>query len=233
MPARSATPDQVQPDRLALGEASRMLGVDPDTLRRWADEGRVPAFTTPGGHRRFERRTLERLVDDRRTGPGGMLAGLGATQDRLSAAYRRRYEHPAAGAPEARASIPDADRQAFRDSGRLLVDALVRRLDEAGHDHHAAEHDAVAIAATMGDRLARRGVPMPDAVTMFVSARQPFLAELRTMARRRGVDGARVNRIYDIATGLLDRLLLAFIDAHATAARAATQPAAADRARPA
>jgi excisionase family DNA binding protein len=54
--------DRPLPERLALGEASRMLGVDPDTLRRWADEGRVPAFTTPGGHRRFERRALERLI---------------------------------------------------------------------------------------------------------------------------------------------------------------------------
>ena len=67
--------DRPLPERIALGEASRLLGVDPDTLRRWADEGRVPAFTTPGGHRRFERRALERLVANRRTGPAGGLAG--------------------------------------------------------------------------------------------------------------------------------------------------------------
>ncbi|MHB8891062.1 MAG: helix-turn-helix domain-containing protein, partial [Candidatus Limnocylindrales bacterium] len=54
--------DRPLPDRLPLGAASRMLGVDPDTLRRWADEGRVPAFTTPGGHRRFDRRALERMI---------------------------------------------------------------------------------------------------------------------------------------------------------------------------
>ncbi|HEV8654065.1 MAG TPA: helix-turn-helix domain-containing protein, partial [Candidatus Limnocylindria bacterium] len=40
-------------DWLTLGEASRILGVDPDTLRRWADNGKVEVFTTPGGHRRF------------------------------------------------------------------------------------------------------------------------------------------------------------------------------------
>ena len=28
---------------LSLGPASELLGIDPDTLRRWADEGRVPA----------------------------------------------------------------------------------------------------------------------------------------------------------------------------------------------
>src|SRR4051794_41923867 len=78
-------PDQPRSERLALGEASRLLGVDPDTLRRWADEGRVSAFTTPGGHRRFDRHALERLIADRRTGPAGALAGVGASPGRPSA----------------------------------------------------------------------------------------------------------------------------------------------------
>ena len=217
MPDRIAPTVRPPSDRLALGDASRLLGVDPDTLRRWADEGRVPAFTTPGGHRRFDRASLERLVAERRAGPGGALAGLGPTQDRLSAAYRRRYDRPVGAMPDPRASIPPDDRQAFRDSGHRLVDALVRRLDEAGPLGDAAERAAMAEAADLGDRLARHGVALPDAVTMFVSARQPFLAELRAMARRRGVDAARVNHLYDIATGLLDRLLLAFVEAHSAA----------------
>ena len=52
---------------------------------------------------------------------------------------------------------------------------------------------------------------------MFVSARQPFLSELSVVARRRGVDGARIGELYDASTGLLDRLLLAFVAAHAAA----------------
>ena len=53
---------------LSLGPASRLVGVDPDTLRRWADEGRVEAYVTPGGHRRFDRRAMEALVASRRSG---------------------------------------------------------------------------------------------------------------------------------------------------------------------
>jgi len=208
-----------QPERLALGEASRLLGVDPDTLRRWADEGRVPAFTTPGGHRRFERRALERLIAARRTGPAGGLAGLGASPDRLSAAYRRRYGEHHGLAPDPRTQVPASERDSFREVGRRLVDAMVRHLDETGPGRALAERDAVDLAAHLGERLALHGVPLADGVSMFVSARRPFLAELSVVARRRGVEATRVGELYNTSTGLLDRLLLAFVAAHEVAGR--------------
>jgi len=218
--------DRPVPERLALGEASRLLGVDPDTLRRWADEGRVPAFTTPGGHRRFERRALERLIAARRTGPAGALASLGASPDRLSAAYRRRYGEHHGLAPDPRSTVPASERESFREIGRKLVDALVRHLDETGPGRALAERDAVDLAALLGERLAIHGVPLADGVSMFVSARRPFLAELSVVARRRGVEGSRIGEVYDTSTGLLDRLLLAFVAAHEVATH---EIAAADR----
>ena len=78
------------PRWLSLGPASRMVGVDPDTLRRWADEGRIEAYVTPGGHRRFDRQTIEALVSARRAG-SRPLASLGASPERLTRAYRRSY----------------------------------------------------------------------------------------------------------------------------------------------
>ena len=80
MPDARSRPERPPAERLPLGQASRLLGVDPDTLRRWADEGRVPAFTTLGGHRRFERRALERLVATRRTGAVGRPGRRRATR---------------------------------------------------------------------------------------------------------------------------------------------------------
>lgn len=214
MPDSRPGTQRPQAERLALGEASRLLGVDPDTLRRWADEGRVPAFTTPGGHRRFERRALERLIAARRTGPAGGLAGLGASPDRLSAAYRRRYVEHHTGTPNPRTTVPAAERESYREIGRRLVDALVRHLDETGPGRAIAERDAVDQAAMLGERLAVLGVPLADGVSMFVAARRPFLAELAVVARRRGVEAARIGDLYDTSTGLLDRLLLAFVTAH-------------------
>ncbi len=47
---------------MTLGEASNFLGVDVSTLRAWADAGRIHAFRTPGGHRRFARGELDAFV---------------------------------------------------------------------------------------------------------------------------------------------------------------------------
>ena len=209
------------PERLPLGAASRLLGVDPDTLRRWADEGRVPAFTTPGGHRRFERKALERLMAARRTGPDNGLASLGSNAERLSAAYRRRYSEQHGLGPDPRTRVPAADRDSFRDLGRQLVDALVRHLDETGQARAMAEREAIDLAAHIGERLALYGVPLSEGVAMFVSARRPFLAELSVVARRRGVEAAKIGDLFDSSTWLLDRLLLAFVAGHEVVAREA------------
>ena len=43
---------------LRLSEAASLLGVRPETLRRWADAGTVPCVRTPGGERRFRREDI-------------------------------------------------------------------------------------------------------------------------------------------------------------------------------
>ena len=46
-----------------LGQAAKYLGVAQSTIRKWSDLGRVPAFYTPGGHRRFRRRDLDMFLE--------------------------------------------------------------------------------------------------------------------------------------------------------------------------
>ena len=62
-----------EPDWLTLGQAAKFLGVAQSTIRKWSDQGRVPAFYTPGGHRRYRRSDLETFLD--RSGPGGHGGG--------------------------------------------------------------------------------------------------------------------------------------------------------------
>ena len=53
---------QIDTDWLTLGQAARFLGVAQSTIRKWSDDGKVPAFYTPGGHRRFRRADLEAFI---------------------------------------------------------------------------------------------------------------------------------------------------------------------------
>ena len=57
-----------EPDWLTLGQAAKYLGVAQSTIRKWSDVGRVPAFYTPGGHRRYRRADLDTFLE--RSGPG-------------------------------------------------------------------------------------------------------------------------------------------------------------------
>ena len=62
-----------EPDWLTLGQAAKYLGVAQSTIRKWSDQGRVPAFYTPGGHRRYKRADLDAFLE--RSGPSGTTSG--------------------------------------------------------------------------------------------------------------------------------------------------------------
>jgi excisionase family DNA binding protein len=46
-----------------------MLGVTPNTVSRWAREGRLPSVATLGGHRRYEVEVVEELLKRKLGGP--------------------------------------------------------------------------------------------------------------------------------------------------------------------
>ena len=58
-----------EPEWLTLGQAAKYLGVAQSTIRKWSDQQRIPAFYTPGGHRRYRRSDLDAFLE--RSGPGG------------------------------------------------------------------------------------------------------------------------------------------------------------------
>ena len=47
-----------------MGEAAKLLGVSPDTVRRWADAGRLATSRTTGGHRTISGPDLARLSQE-------------------------------------------------------------------------------------------------------------------------------------------------------------------------
>jgi excisionase family DNA binding protein len=51
-------------DLLTPAEAAHFLGVTPNTVTRWSRAGKISAIQTMGGHRRFRRSEIERVLRD-------------------------------------------------------------------------------------------------------------------------------------------------------------------------
>lgn len=60
------------------GQAAELLGVSVDTVRRWADEGRLETRRTPGGQRQVEGASIARLLAERAAPSEGAGPGQSA-----------------------------------------------------------------------------------------------------------------------------------------------------------
>lgn len=72
-----------------MGEAASLLGVSVDTVRRWADDGRLATRRTEGGHRLVDAADLARLATELAEAPEpGVIAGASA-RNRLTGLVTR------------------------------------------------------------------------------------------------------------------------------------------------
>ncbi len=210
--ASRSVPRRTPAGWLSLSEARRMLGISPGTLRRWADEGSVKVFTTPGGHRRFSRAALVALLPAERTSRPS-LARRGASAESLARAYRSGRRPPAGWAWAD--DLSDVERAAFRERGRVLVSALLDHLDAADDDLAAARlTDAKGLAIESGRETAQRGCSLSDAVQGFLRFRAPFTDELAALSRRRGFDTREATELLAQAEAATDELLVAMMTGH-------------------
>ncbi len=148
---------------VTMREAADALGVSPSTVRRWADEGRLGAVRTKGGHRRL-------LVDDVRRL---------RRENRSDDARVRRVQLPERPLPRTAAflrerseAIVNAGLKATyearsggwfaEDDGRLYVGQWVRTLAEA---FDAGEYRTAVEATTALTRRARIGATIVERVT--------------------------------------------------------------------
>ncbi len=204
---------------LTLGQASRRLGVTPNTLRRWADKDQIPSFTTPGGHRRFLISAVQAFAPARRERRPA-LAAIGASPDRMARAYRKA--RPMAREREAAAhekstwmaALSEAERARFRTLGMQLVGDLLARLDADGDQAAALLTAAERHAHDYGIEAARLGASPTDTVEGFLRFRKPFIDELATLAGRRRLDAREATALLIEADAALDRLLVALMAGH-------------------
>jgi excisionase family DNA binding protein len=121
-----------EPEWLTLGQAAKYLGVAQSTIRKWSDQGRVPAFYTPGGHRRYRRADLDTFLE--RSGPGagerqGPLILLVDDDDRVRELVRVNLEFEGYAVKEAASA--EAGLEAVEDAppDLILLDVMMPGVD--------------------------------------------------------------------------------------------------------
>lgn len=207
---------------LGVHEASAMLGVSPATLRRWSVAGKIVTFTTPGGHRRYARSTLEHLLPDTAsTEPS--IAALGGSTDRVVEILRASISNVC---PDV-AWLDDADEQTcvvLALGGRTLVDGVIGYVDGASRrEREAALAPALQAAALHGRFARRRGGNLGETVAAFQRCCSLLLDVLGELACRHGLATPATTRMLARANDAADRLVVALVLAHADAPEGASR----------
>ncbi len=199
---------------LSLGEASRLLGITPGTLRRWADQGDVAAFVTPGGHRRFPRTAIESLVPRPRSRRPA-LTGLSTSAARVARAYLRPQRSGRPASASGMAELSDAERAELGERGRRLLVLLLDHLNEKAPAASGKLLEAEAQAAEYGRRAAELGASLSATLEAFVRFRGAFIGELAAIARRRRLDTREATVLLVEGERAVDRLLVALANGYA------------------
>ncbi len=67
-----------------VGESAMVLGVSPDTVRRWVDDGRLRATRTAGGRRRIDGVALATFAQSLYQGPDPLIAARESARNHLT-----------------------------------------------------------------------------------------------------------------------------------------------------
>ena len=191
-----------------------MLGVDPDTLRRWADNGKIEVFITPGGHRRFLKVTIDALLPRARPNRRPSLSSLGEPPDRIAAEFRKRVRTELTD-QDWRSRFDEGSLRWFRERGMRMSDLLIGALDttrRAGRERLLAQ--AELLGRDYGVETKRAGLSLGEATQAFLFFRARFMAEIAHVARRRSLETAQAASLFAEADGALDRIILALIAGH-------------------
>lgn len=179
---------------LSLAAAAELLGVHPNTLRRWSRAGRVPSQRTPGGHRRFERAMLEALMAPR---DGAPLAARGAG---AVVGWRHGFEGELL--------------QEVRELGQRLLGLLLQYITRDDADQRYLD-ESRAVGRVYGAEAARAGLSMVEVMEAFLYFRSRFTdMALRLPAFPQSSDEETLRRLHHRFDRFMNEVLLGTVEGY-------------------
>ncbi|MFC1874229.1 helix-turn-helix domain-containing protein, partial [Chloroflexota bacterium] len=160
----------IQESLLSISEVSHLLGVSEAALRQWTDEGKIKAFITPGGHRRYARAELKKFMSShpRILGIKDLVVELEDTAQRLRETSRTSldatpwYRH-----------LNEESKEHLACLGRKLLNLIIKYVTEPAKREETIRltHE---LGHNLGEILARLDLPLTDSVEAFLMHRDPI-----------------------------------------------------------
>jgi len=187
-----------------------MLGVSDASLRQWTDGGKIKAFVTPGGHRRYTRAELKKFMNSQ-----PRMLGIKDLAIKLEETARQHREiaRTSFNTTSWYSKLDVESQERLAHLGRELLEVTIRYITEpsrreeiiklirdVGHDH--------------GETLAKLGLPLTDAIEAFILHRTPMMNAVTHLMRKREAYTKRVVEAIPLAAHVLDEALVALVAAY-------------------
>lgn len=195
---------------VTISEASQILGVSEAALRQWTDEGKIRAFITPGGHRRYAKADLKKFMGShhRVLGIKDLVIELENTTNLLGEVARTSPSTTVWYNKLSRDSQEDLARL-----GRSLLNLIVRYVTEPAKREETVEL-ARDVGRGFGETLAKSGLPLINSVEAFILNRYPIMNAATHLLQKREAFTRRVVEAIPLVAQVMDEALVSLVEAH-------------------
>ncbi len=199
-----------QESSISISEASQILGVSEAALRQWTDEGKIKAFITPGGHRRFSKADLKKFMSShaRVLGIKDLVTELEDTA-RLHREIGRTYLNTTSWYD----NISKASQEHLAHLGRHFLSLIIKYVTEPSKRDETIKL-AYDSGHNLGETLAKLGLPLTDSVEAFILHRKPIMNATTHLMRKREALSGRVVEAIPLVDQAMDEALIALVAAH-------------------
>jgi excisionase family DNA binding protein len=195
---------------LSVGKACEVLGVSEATLRHWTDQGRVKAFVTPGGHRRYSEHELKRFAKDHQ-----VVQSSGSVVDHLehTVVDHRRTAQAYVDSALPSGPLASESRERLARCGRELLDLVIQYINRP-----SKRTETICFVRQVGEEhgriLASLGFPLVDSVEAFIKHRNLLVDAATQFAAKGGSPSGRAVATVPLVTRVVDEALVSLVAAH-------------------
>ena len=192
---------------ISISEASRILGVSETALRQWTDEGKIKAFVTPGGHRRYVKAELKKVISKQQRVHG--IKDL-VTKIETTPPLHRELAHTYFTNATWYINLNAESQEHLAESGRKLLHLVIRYIAEPAK-RNETEELARDIGGDFGKQVDKLGLSLAEAIETFMLHRNPVINAATELLKRKEALNNRAVEALPLVTHILDEALIALV----------------------